>query len=73
MALSLQAEDEGFAFTIERIVAKRLVGAGRVEYLVRWKGYDAGDDTWEKAKDMRTARRSELVRLFESSNETTVL
>ena len=72
MALSLQAEDEGYAFTVERIVSKRIVGAG-VEYLVRWKGYGAGDDTWEKAKDMRTARRSELVRLFESSNETTVL
>ncbi|XP_078395680.1 chromodomain Y-like protein isoform X1 [Cetorhinus maximus] len=32
---------------VERIVAKRKNKKGRTEYLVRWKGYDSDDDTWE--------------------------
>eukprot|EP00062_Callorhinchus_milii_P017043 gi/632969030/ref/XP_007900862.1/ PREDICTED: chromodomain Y-like protein [Callorhinchus milii] len=32
---------------VEKIVAKRKNKKGRTEYLVRWKGYDSDDDTWE--------------------------
>ncbi|KAG8513062.1 Chromodomain Y-like protein [Galemys pyrenaicus] len=32
---------------VERIVDKRKNKKGRTEYLVRWKGYDSEDDTWE--------------------------
>uniref|UniRef100_A0A4W3IGQ6 Chromodomain Y-linked 1 n=1 Tax=Callorhinchus milii TaxID=7868 RepID=A0A4W3IGQ6_CALMI len=31
----------------QKIVAKRKNKKGRTEYLVRWKGYDSDDDTWE--------------------------
>ncbi|XP_072366101.1 chromodomain Y-like protein [Scyliorhinus torazame] len=34
-------------YEVERIVAKRKNKKGRTEYLVRWKGYDSDDDTWE--------------------------
>ncbi|XP_056679364.1 chromodomain Y-like protein isoform X5 [Monodelphis domestica] len=33
--------------TVERIVDKRKNKKGKTEYLVRWKGYDSEDDTWE--------------------------
>lgn len=32
---------------MERIVDKRRNKKGKTEYLVRWKGYDSEDDTWE--------------------------
>nr|XP_013817717.1 PREDICTED: chromodomain Y-like protein [Apteryx mantelli mantelli] len=32
---------------VERIVDKRKNKKGKTEYLVRWKGYDSEDDTWE--------------------------
>ncbi|XP_056679357.1 chromodomain Y-like protein isoform X1 [Monodelphis domestica] len=35
-----------FAY-VERIVDKRKNKKGKTEYLVRWKGYDSEDDTWE--------------------------
>uniref|UniRef100_A0A8C5PBI5 Chromo domain-containing protein n=1 Tax=Leptobrachium leishanense TaxID=445787 RepID=A0A8C5PBI5_9ANUR len=34
-------------YPVERIVDKRKNKKGKVEYLVHWKGYDSGDDTWE--------------------------
>nr|XP_033790674.1 chromodomain Y-like protein isoform X2 [Geotrypetes seraphini] len=34
-------------FTVERIVDKRKNKKGKTEYLVRWKGYNSEDDTWE--------------------------
>ncbi|KAB0354833.1 hypothetical protein FD755_022292 [Muntiacus reevesi] len=33
--------------SVERIVDKRKNKKGKTEYLVRWKGYDSEDDTWE--------------------------
>ncbi|XP_031408549.1 chromodomain Y-like protein [Meleagris gallopavo] len=37
----------GTLATVERIVDKRKNKKGKTEYLVRWKGYDSEDDTWE--------------------------
>ncbi|XP_051785168.1 chromodomain Y-like protein isoform X1 [Erpetoichthys calabaricus] len=34
-------------YEVERIIDKRKNKKGRIEYLVRWKGYDSEDDTWE--------------------------
>ncbi|XP_044114179.1 chromodomain Y-like protein [Neovison vison] len=34
-------------YEVERIVDKRKNKKGKIEYLVRWKGYDSEDDTWE--------------------------
>ncbi|XP_058934008.1 chromodomain Y-like protein isoform X1 [Kogia breviceps] len=34
-------------YEVERIVDKRRNKKGKTEYLVRWKGYDSEDDTWE--------------------------
>uniref|UniRef100_A0A6I8NYL3 Chromo domain-containing protein n=1 Tax=Ornithorhynchus anatinus TaxID=9258 RepID=A0A6I8NYL3_ORNAN len=34
-------------YEVERIVDRRKNKKGKIEYLVRWKGYDSEDDTWE--------------------------
>ncbi len=37
----------GFLLQVERIVDKRKNKKGKVEYLVRWRGYGSEGDTWE--------------------------
>ncbi len=41
-------------YEVERIVAERASRKGK-EFLVRWKGYDAEDDTWQSERDLRNA------------------
>jgi Chromo (CHRromatin Organisation MOdifier) domain len=41
-------------YEVERIVAERPARKGK-EYLIRWKGYDAADDTWQTERDLRNA------------------
>nr|XP_025838402.1 chromodomain Y-like protein [Vulpes vulpes] len=42
-----RATDTRMCSEVERIVDKRKNKKGKTEYLVRWKGYDSEDDTWE--------------------------
>ncbi|XP_060005344.1 chromodomain Y-like protein isoform X1 [Lagenorhynchus albirostris] len=39
-------------YEVERIVDKRKNKKGKTEYLVRWKGYDSEDDTWEPEQNL---------------------
>ncbi|XP_072267863.1 chromodomain Y-like protein isoform X1 [Pyxicephalus adspersus] len=47
MATSHSNRGEYSEEEVERIVDKRKNKKGKTEYLVHWKGYDSGDDTWE--------------------------
>ena len=49
-------------FKVERILNKRTV-RGKEKFLVRWKGYMAGEDTWENRENLENAK--ELVEEFE--------
>ncbi|XP_031144601.2 chromodomain Y-like protein isoform X1 [Sander lucioperca] len=40
--------------TVERVVDKRRNRKGKVEYLVRWRGYGAEGDTWEPESHLST-------------------
>lgn len=39
-------------YEVEQIIAHKTVRTHR-QYLIRWKGYDSDDDTWEKASDLK--------------------
>jgi hypothetical protein len=56
-------EEQPMEFEVERILDKRMVRR-TVEYLLRWRGYESEDDTWEK-KDNLTC--NELIRDYESN------
>jgi len=47
---------------VEKILNKRMV-RGKEKFLVRWKGYMAGKDTWENRENLENAK--ELVEEFE--------
>ncbi len=49
-------------FEVERVLAKRTAGRGRVEYLVQWKGYPHEDSSWVAKKDLNCP---DLLREFE--------
>lgn len=52
-------------FEVEQILDKRVVGKKkkRVEYLLRWKGYDTSHDTWEPMEMLEGSQ--ELIDEFE--------
>ena len=41
-------------YEVERIVGEKRKN-GKLYYRIRWKGYDAEDDTWQSARDVRNA------------------
>jgi len=47
---------------VEKILNKRKI-RGVDKYLVRWKGFTAESDTWEKEKDLKNVKK--LVEDFE--------
>uniref|UniRef100_UPI003908B103 testis-specific chromodomain protein Y 1-like n=2 Tax=Pongo pygmaeus TaxID=9600 RepID=UPI003908B103 len=44
-------------FEVESIVDKRRDKNGNTEYLIRWKGYDQQDDTWEPEQHLRNCEK----------------
>ncbi|XP_055639153.1 aspartic and glutamic acid-rich protein-like [Toxorhynchites rutilus septentrionalis] len=48
-------EDDGKEYEVERIIDVHIKRGGVREYLVRWKGFTAKDDTWEPADNLSCA------------------
>ena len=39
--------DNDEEFRVEKIIDKRFDADGKIQYLIRWKGYDEKDNSWE--------------------------
>ena len=51
-------------YEVEKIVDKRTNIYGLVEYLVKWKGYPASDNTWEPKKNLK--KLEHLIKEYEN-------
>ena len=56
-------EDE---FAVEKIVDKSHGQHGKVKYLIKWKGFDASDNTWEPIENLYC---TDLIEAFEKNLE----
>merc|ERR1712107_27893 len=54
-------------YEVENVVSKRETDEGKVEYLVKWKWYDASDNTWEPVENLESSQ--ELIDEFEGRTE----
>merc|ERR1711963_625712 len=58
-------------YEVESVVSKRETEEGKVEYLVKWKGYDASDNTWEPIENLESSQG--LIDEFEGRTENAVV
>jgi hypothetical protein len=62
----IQLEDATEEYEVERLLDRR-IARGQEQFLVRWRGYTAFDDTWEPRANLANAK--ELLAEFERSHK----
>jgi hypothetical protein len=55
--------EEEEEFEVEKIIDKKVIRRGKIEYLLRWKGYDSDEDTWEPRENLTC---NGLIQQFET-------
>ena len=62
-------DDSGEDYLVEKIVGKRVHCGGRVEYLLKWRGFGHEDNTWEPVENLACDQEiEEYERELEQNN-----
>ncbi|XKL63868.1 hypothetical protein PGB90_006232 [Kerria lacca] len=55
-------------YDVERIIKKRILRGGKIEYFIKWENYPDSENTWEPEENLENSK--DLIAEFEAKRES---